>query len=570
MTYSIESRVRIVGKLLPSFLTIIAIASFIVAEAAPKKTNINWSSCYQAIGPNYECATVNVPMDYSKGHKGAAVQLAVVRLLAGNPAEKIGSILLNPGGPGGSGVDFALFFGPFAGGILGPDVAAKFDIVGFDPRGVGRSTGVKCFGNENQAVEAFAPFAFPLTAEEEAIQQAGDALLAHQCDKRGSKIGEHMSTANVARDMDQIREALGESGLTYVGLSYGSYLGNVYANMFPDKVRAVVIDGVLDPVAWANEEGQVPFSTRLDSSKGAQDTLDRYFELCLAAGDNCAFAGNSTTTEQISDRFKAIADRLLAEPLDLGGGFIVTYDLLISVTLGTLYNPANYPFLAQDLAFLEDVLGTNNFGAVAPTFAQDSVFVNKRGFPNYENFVESFPAVACSDSNNPSDYDVWSTEGANADLNGYFGRIWTWASSPCAQWPLRDAARFNGPFNEFTANPILIIGNLYDPATPYEGALAADAGLPNSVLLTVDVTGHTSLGLSGCAGFFTGQYLLNPQSIGPLIDAILGDQPCPGFFNNENPFDIFPGPFGAGDPATELNTEIRLRLLSEIGYGPRR
>lgn len=570
MDCSMNMKASEIRKQVVAISAVIAIAGLAVAEAAPKNTKINWSGCYQEIGPNFECATVNVPLDYSNGNKGAAVQLAVVRLLAGDPSNKIGSILLNPGGPGGSGVNFALGFGPFAGSIWGPDVGANFDIVGFDPRGVGRSTGVKCFGNEDQAVQVFAPFAFPLTPEEEAIQEAGDALLAHQCDKRGSKIGEHMSTANVARDMDQIRKALGESGLTYVGLSYGSYLGNVYANMFPDKVRAVVIDGVLDPVAWANEEGQVPFSTRLGSSKGAQDTLDRYFELCLAAADDCAFAGNSATAEQIAARFRAIADSLLAEPLDLGGGFVVTYDLLISVTLGTLYNPADYPFLAADLAFLEFVLGTGTFSVTAPTFGEDSLFVNKRGFPNYENFVEAFPAVACSDSNNPSNYAVWSTEGANADLSGYFGRIWTWASSPCAQWPLRDAARFNGPFNEHTANPVLVIGNLYDPATPYEGALAADAGLSNSVLLTVDVTGHTSLGLSGCAGFFTGQYLLDPQSVGPLIDTILGDNPCPGFGNNENPFEIFPGPFGAGDPTMELNTEIRLRLLSEIGYGPRR
>jgi hypothetical protein len=251
--------------------------------------------------------------------------------------------------------------------------------------------------------------------------------------------------------------------------------------------------------------------------------------------------------------------------LDLGGGFVVAYDLLISATLGTLYNPADYPFLAADLAFLEAVLGTGTFSRTAPSFVADSLFVNKRGFPNYENFVEAFPAVACSDSNNPNDYDVWSTEGANADLSGYFGRIWTWASSPCAQWPLRDAARFNGPFSEHTANPVLVIGNLYDPATPYEGALAAYAGLPNSLLLTVNVTGHTSLGLSGCAGFVTGRYLLDPNSVG-VFDGF----ECPGFGNNENPFEIFPGPFGAGDSSVDLNTEIRLRLLSEIAYGPRR
>ena len=545
-------------------LAVFAIAVSPFAESAPKATKINWSPCYQDIGPTYECATVNVPLDYSKGNKGAAVQLAVVRLPAADQSQKIGSILLNPGGPGGSGVNFALFFGPAAGFIWGPGVANNFDIVGFDPRGVGRSTGVRCFGNENQAVQALAPFAFPLTPEEEDIQASGDALLAGQCDKRGSKIGEHMSTANVARDMDRIREALGESGLNFVGLSYGSYLGNVYANLFPDRVRAIVIDGVLDPVAWANNEGQIPFSTRLNSSKGAQDTLDRFFELCIAANPgNCAFAGDSATAEELAERFEAIAASLRAQPLELPG-LRVTYQFLIAVTLSVLYNPGDYPLYAEDLAFVEDILNAGGGFSVDVAPPPDSTFVNKRGFPNYQNFVEAFPAVACSDSNNPTNYDIWSDEGAMADINSYFGRIWTWASSPCAQWPLQDDGRYADDYVANTANPIFVIGNLYDPATPVEGAVAAAALLPNSVLLRVDVPGHTSLGLSACAGFFTGQYLLDPNSVG-FLDGLT----CPGLLNNDNPFDFFAPPPENAEAGNDLNRELRLRLLSEIGLAPR-
>ena len=114
---------------------------------------------------------------------------------------------------------------------------------------------MRCFGNLRQATQAFPPFAFPLTPEEEAMVAAGDALLARQCEKRGNKIADHMSTANVARDLDRLRAAVGDAQLNYVGLSYGTYLGTTYANMFPDRVRAVVIDGVLDPIAWANVEG---------------------------------------------------------------------------------------------------------------------------------------------------------------------------------------------------------------------------------------------------------------------------------------------------------------------------
>jgi len=536
------------------------LASF--AQAAPVDSKINWSACYQDIGPRFECATLNVPMNYSVGNKSAAIQLALVRQPASDPANKIGSILLNPGGPGGSGVNFALSFAPFAQFIWGAEVADKFDIVGFDPRGVGRSTGVRCFGNENQASEVFAPAPFPLTLEEEAQQEVGDNLLRHQCDKRGSKIGDHMSTANVARDMDQIRQALGEKSLNFVGLSYGSYVGNVYANMFPDNVRAVVIDGVLDPVAWLNLEGQIPFSARLNSSKGAQDTLNRFFELCIESNDTCAFKGSSTTADQLADRYRAIADSVLANPLDLGS-IVVTYNVLVSATLGALYNPANYPLIANDLAFVEFLIAAGGGFEASPT---DSLkYVNKRGFPNYQNFAEAFPSVACSDSNNPDSYDIWSTEAAIRDLTSYFGRPWTWASSPCARWPFVDANRYEGDFMSYTANPVLVIGNFYDPATPYEGAVTSRGLLPNSILLNVDLAAHTSLGASPCAGFITGMYLLNPDSVG-FVDK----QTCPGLPGNGNPFDLFGGPFGSADSnGLEFGQKVRRDLLSEIGLVPR-
>ena len=546
-----------IGTILAALLLATAV------QAAPTKTKTNWSSCYQDIGPNFECATVNVPMDYSAGSKTAAIQLALVRQPAGNPAQKIGSILLNPGGPGGSGVNFALNFAPFVQFFWGLEVADRFDIVGFDPRGVGRSTGVKCFGNEKKASEVFPSAPFPLTPEEEALQEEGDDLLRHQCDKRGSKIGDHMSTANVARDMDQIRQALGESGLNFVGLSYGSYLGNVYANMFPDNVRAVVIDGVLDPVRWLNIEGQVPFSARLNSSKGAQDTLDQFFELCIDSSGTCAFKGTSTTADELADRYRAIADSLIANPLDLGG-FVLTYNILVSASLGALYNPADYPLLANDLAFVEFLIAFGGGFEVAPD--KDLSFVNKRGFPNYQNFAEAFPGVACSDSNNPDNYDVWSTEGANLDLESYFGRTWTWISSPCARWPFADDGRYEGDFMSNTANPVLVIGNLYDPATAYEGAIAARSLLPNSILLSVDLAAHTSLGASPCAGFYTGVYLLDPNGVG-FVDGRL----CQGLPGNGNPFDLFGGPFGAADPdELEFGKKVRRGLLSEIGFAPRR
>jgi pimeloyl-ACP methyl ester carboxylesterase len=520
-----------------------------------------WSPCYKdvgaAFGVSYECASFQVPLDYERPN-GAVISLAVVRLPAADPANRIGSIILNPGGPGGSGVDFALSFGPVAGLFWGQAVRDGFDIVGFDPRGVQRSTGIKCFGNERQASQVFAPVAFPLTPEEEALFMAGDALLAGQCAQRGNKVSDHMATADVARDMDGLRDWLGDDQITYVGLSYGSYLGVTYANLFPDRVRALVVDGVLDPIAWANVDGAVPFSTRLRSDAGAQATLERFFELCdAAAAGNCALAPDS------KDRFAALADQLLTAPIPItdpasGQTVLFTYQDLIGSTLGTLYNPFSYATGAQLMALLEAQASAAAVGAAYGELERVNGLVNKRGFPNYVNFAEAFPAVACEDSNNPASYAVWSSEGAAADADSYFGRIWTWASSPCAQWPLADGERYTGPFTAATANPVLAIGNLYDPATRYEGAQTVRALLPNSALLSVDVPGHTSLGASACAGYLTGQYLLDP-SLASAIDGLL----CPVEFN---PFDLVAASAGA----QSMGASLRAQLLPHIAYRPLR
>lgn len=476
-------------------------ATAIAAPAAPS-TQVHWSPCE---GGGFECATVPVPLDYDEP-SGASILLSLIRLRATDPHRRIGSLLVNPGGPGGSGVDLVLFGGPF----FPPEIRARFDLVGFDPRGIGRSTPVRCFGTPRQWGPAFWA-ELPLTPSAVEVVAAADSYLADACQQRAGRIIDHMTTADVARDMDLLRAALGEERLNFLGFSYGSMLGTTYANLFPNRVRAVVIDGVLDPIAWTTGvpgQQDLPFSTRLRSDKGAQATLGEFFRLCDQAGPNCAFSGDSAA------RFAALRQRLLAGPILVeldGETFPFTYTDLIYSTLGALYSPFAWPFHAEFLALLEASASPAVLGAALADVRASLGYVNKRGFPRYPNFLEGFPGVACSDSDNPDSHAAWFAAAEDAEARfGYFGRAWTWVSSICAVWPGVGADRYTGPWNAHTANPVLVVGNFFDPATRYEGAQTVAGLLPNSRLLSYAGWGHTVYwGVSSCVDAAVNAYLIN-------------------------------------------------------------
>jgi len=504
-------------SLFAAIVTAILLAGTIgsaTASAAGPSSSLAWSACYVEFGP-FECATIRVPLDYDRP-AGSKISLAMVRLPAANPTLRKGSIFLNPGGPGGSGVEFTVFAGPV---LFTQAVRDRFDLVGFDPRGISRSNPLTCFDSADEWGPYFTPFAFPLTRAEFRAWVASDRFLDRACDQRGGAIMNHMSTANVARDLDRMRAAVGDPKLTYVGYSYGTQLGQTYANMFPNRFRAIVIDGVLDPVAWTTGrrgQGSLPFSTRLRSDMGAMASLRQFFRLCDAGGDACAFSGGAAA------RYAALARSLRAAPLlltdpDTGEVFEYNYSILIVDSLGSMYSSFSWPDFANLLATLE--------AAVAPAASQAlAAFRRSAGlveapfpeFPEYQNFIEGFPGVACSDSINPSSYNAWWTAGIRSDAQfGYFGRIWTWASSICAEWPGADSDRYVGPWTRRTAAPVLIVGTRYDPATRYQGAQIARGLLPNSSLLTVNGWQHTSLFLSACADEAIAAYLIRVRTPRP-------------------------------------------------------
>ncbi len=308
------------------------------------------------------------------------------------------------------------------------------------------------------------------------------------------------------------------SNPSYAGYSYGSYLGATYANLFPGKVRALVVDGVLDPVAWSTGRGDqartLPFSTRLRSAKGAYQTLNEFFRLCDAGGPDCAFSQGNP-----AHRFDRLARRLLREPvefIDPGSGetILVTYAELIGTTLSVLYDPSVWPLWAEILQQLDEFTSPET-AAVSLQALRIRLGAGLQQ-EEYPNFVEGFPGVACSETHNPANVGAWSRAARAQDRQfPYFGRPWTWFTSICQPWPGWDDDHYDGPWNRTTANPVLVVGTRFDPATPYHGAVTVDRLLPRSRLLTLAGWGHTSLFSSACIDAYVSTYFLTSRVPAP-------------------------------------------------------
>ena len=484
--------------------------------ARARVPKLDWRQCKDA--KRFECAKARVPLDYDDPD-GPRIRLALTRLPASKPARRVGSIFLNPGGPGGSGVGFVQAVGRF---LYSDKVRARYDLVGFDPRGIAGSRPIECFETYDDAfaVLDLAPFAFPVTRAEERMWIESDRVYAYACAAMAGRIMDHMSTANVARDMDLLRRAVGDEMMTFAGYSYGSYVGSTYANMFPDRVRAVIIDGVIDPISYATGRGDeaetLPIDARLKSEQGAYDTLLSFFAACDAGGENCAFSEGSP-----KNRYARLADELLQAPIELpddeGGTFPFTYAVLVVTSLRAMYSPFSWPVLAE---FLQESDTRAHPARAASALHAVRDQLGLRG-DRYDQIIEGFAAVWCSDGDNPDQPSAWATAARAADLeNQYFGRPWIWSSSICAVWPGQDDDRYIGPFDNETANDVLIIGNINDPATRYQDAVSTARIMPTSRLLTLDGSGHTSLFLSACVDRHVNRYLLTGEvpAVGTVCD----------------------------------------------------
>ncbi|GAB7035742.1 alpha/beta fold hydrolase [Streptomyces sp. NPDC021749] len=457
---------------------------------------LDWHPCVR--GSAFDCATARVPLDY--GHpNGRAVELAVIKRKATDPGRRLGTLFFNPGGPGGPGtVQMPQNYQSFP-----REVRERFDLVSWDPRGVGSSTAVNCFDSPREAADWRASKAagFPVGAKERTAFFAAYRDLARRCEQRDPELLRHVSTADTARDLDQLRRAVGEPQLSYLGISYGTILGATYANLFPGKVRAMVLDSNIDPQAWthhaSDEDPRLTTFLRMGSDRSAAATLDRFLTLCGSAPTtHCAFsAGDPQATR---NKYQHLMQRLRAHPV---GAW--TYAVAVADVVNSLYvvHPG-WPDLAGRLQGLWQ-------GRVARPLPLPPA--PPVPYPHPYLGEEQPAAVLCGDSPNPRNPAVYDVlEQASAARAGDAGRFWTWAAAGCTPWRAVAADRYRGPWNKPTAHPVLVVGTTYDPSTPYKGAQAMAKELANGRLLTNDGYGHTALINPGsCIRTHESRYLID-------------------------------------------------------------
>ncbi|MEU7369550.1 alpha/beta hydrolase [Streptomyces hygroscopicus] len=434
---------------------------------------LDWSPCpapsasqdaaaTKAPGKDWECATLHVPLDYAKP-RGRTIGIALIRAKATGPGKRIGSLIFNFGGPGGSGVATL----PALAGSY-KHLRTRYDLVSFDPRGVGRSSGVRCLADRQLDAYYAADSTPDDNAEVKSLIRRVKGFAAG-CEKNSGAVLPYVGTTNAARDMDLMRRVLGDKKLYYFGVSYGTELGGVYAHLYPKTVGRALFDGVVDPT-------QTPEQGALGQAKGFQLALGNYLRACPKGGVQ------SCPTQT---RIRALLKRLDSRPVRGYGGRKLTESLADGGVAQSLYSRDYWQYLTQGIAAAQQ-------GDGRILLALGDAMNGRGPDGRYSTLQSALAAITCADvKERYTVRDIERKLPAFRKASPVFGDMMAWGLTQCTGWPVRGA--WTTPdVSARGAAPILVVGNTGDPATPYAGAarMAKELGPGVGIQLTYKGEGH--------------------------------------------------------------------------------
>lgn len=442
---------------------------------------VDWQPC----GEGETCADIWVPLDYADPD-GTAITVKAKKKEAADSSARRGTLFINPGGPGGSGVDYVDFI------PLGDSVASAYDVIGFDPRGVATSTPVDCLSDADLDAYVAADPSPDTPAEIREFEH----LWQHYtdgCEERSGELLGHVSTVEVARDLDILRSVVGDKALNFFGASYGTYIGATYAGLFPDRVDRMVLDGAVDPEAD-------PLASQLKQTVGFEEALNAYLSSCVSGGD-CPLGG---TVNQARETVRGLLDDIDAQPLSTASGRELTQGLAFLGMILPLYDRATWDIETQALSAALQGQGDM-------LLALADAYTGRQADGTYkDNAMEVQSAVNCLDR--PQDEtvaDIQASAGRFERKAPVFGSVGMWFPYACSNWPL-EAAESAPDFSATGAPPIVVVGTTRDPATPYQQAVRLAETLDSGVLLSRDGDGHTAYGRgSACVDDAIDTYLVS-------------------------------------------------------------
>jgi pimeloyl-ACP methyl ester carboxylesterase len=471
---------------------------------------LTWSDCGDG---THQCTPAQVPLDYHRPD-GPSLTLQLRRWPAADPAARIGTLFLYAGGPGSSGWSWVQTFAT----SVTQEMRDRFDIVGFDPRGVQRSQPVSCLAGPAYQTQWTKVRTRPAPgALGTAVRLAREWAAA--CQAHSGALLPYVGTKSQARDLDLLRAAVGDPKLTYFGGSYATYVGTVYANMFPQRTRALVLDSGYDPEKYAND----PYAYDYGQYKSTEEALYRFLGWCAATPDQCAFAAGepAPTAATLAAKTHAIMDSLDADPVrDATGTITVNGATMLSELTSRLNSGTRrWSALGADLRLAETRTGTLMYTVSQSDAAFNAVNV----------------AVECADRVYPRSLSQLRTRLARVAADfpltapgmAYGPPAYDHTHAPvCREWPAARHSRYTGSYRARGSAPILVFGNTGDPDTPYADSVALAHTLANGHLVTWEGEGHTARRKSACAEAHMYEYLLRVTV--PPEGTVCRDAPIPG------------------------------------------